>query len=116
MAGFFNNRTPSIMTRKIALKLHDDDNVAVCTSEVTPGDVVALISPDGAETEITARAAIAFCNKIALVDIAAGEEILKYGESIGRTTAAIPQGGLADHHNIESQPRAYADEYVLKGE
>lgn len=59
---------------------------------------------------------IAFCNKIALQTIAEGDVILKYGEAIGRALTGIPIGALADHHNIASQPRTYADEYLLKGE
>ena len=38
----------------------------------------------------------------------------KYGEMIGRATALIPTGSLANDANIASQPRAYADEYLLK--
>ena len=104
------------MTQKMALKLNDADNVAVCTSEVTAGDVVTVVAPDGARTEVTAVSDITFCNKIALRAIAEGEVILKYGEAIGRAVTAIDKGALADHHNIASQPRAYADEYLLKGE
>lgn len=104
------------MTQKMALKLHDTDNVAVCTSEVTVGDVVTVVAPDGARTEVTAVSDITFCNKVALRDIAEGDVILKYGEAIGRAVTAIAEGALADHHNIASQPRAYADEYLLKGE
>ena len=33
------------MTQKMALKLHDTDNVAVCTSEVSAGDIVAVVAP-----------------------------------------------------------------------
>ena len=104
------------MTKKMALKLHDTDNVAVCTSEVSAGDVVTVVAPDGVRTEVTAVADIAFCNKVALRTIAEGDVILKYGEAIGRAVTGIPVGALADHHNIASQPRAYADEYLLKGE
>ena len=71
------------MTQKMALKLHDTDNVAVCTSEVSAGDIVAVVALDGARTEVKATSDIAFCNKIALQTIAEGDVILKYGEAIG---------------------------------
>ena len=58
---------------------------------------------------------IPFCNKIALIDIQEGEEIFKYGEVIGKAIAFIPKGTLVNHLNIASQPRSYAEEYVLKG-
>ena len=71
------------MTQKMALKLHDTDNVAVCTSEVSAGDIVAVVAPDGARTGVKATSDLAFCNKIALQTIAEGDVILKYGEAIG---------------------------------
>lgn len=110
------NQPGNPMTQKMALKLHDTDNVAVCTSEVSAGDVVTVVAPDGARTEVKAVSDIAFCNKVALRTIAEGDVILKYGEAIGCAVTGIPIGALADHHNIASQPRAYADEYLQKGE
>ena len=65
---------------------------------------------------VKAAEAIAFCNKIALRDIASGEEVLKYGEVIGKATEDIRKGCLVNDRNIASQPRAYADEYLLKKE
>ena len=88
------------MTQKMALKLHDTDNVAVCTSEISVGDIVAVVAPDGARTEVKAVSDIAFCNKIALQTIAEGDVILKYGETIGRALTGIPIGALADHLDI----------------
>ena len=91
-----------------ALHIHATDNIAVCTSAVQPGD--------GSRGAVKAAEAIAFCNKIALRDIASGEEVLKYGEVIGKATEDIRKGCLVNDRNIASQPRAYADEYLLKKE
>ena len=102
------------MTTPRALKLRASDNVAVCTCAVHPGDAVEIMHPDGSRTTTTAVSEIAYCNKIALCDIAEGEAVTKYGEMIGRATALIPTGSLANDANIASQPRAYADEYLLK--
>ena len=99
-----------------ALHIHPKDNVAVCTSEVKTGDRVEVIDSDGTRSEIVAVTPITFCNKIALVDIPKGSDILKYGEVIGKAVEDIPFGSLVNHINIASQPRAYADEYLLKGE
>ena len=90
-----------------ALHIHATDNIAVCTSAV---------QPDGSRGAVKAAEAIAFCNKIALRDIASGEEVLKYGEVIGKATEDIRKGCLVNDRNIASQPRAYADEYLLKKE
>ena len=98
-----------------ALHIHATDNIAVCTSAVQPGDEVEILEPDGSRGAVKAAEAIAFCNKIALRDIASGEEVLKYGEVIGKATEDIRKGCLVNDRNIASQPRAYADEYLLKG-
>lgn len=96
--------------------IHATDNIAVCTSAVQPGDEVEILEPDGSRGAVKAAEAIAFCNKIALRDIASGEEVLKYGEVIGKATEDIRKGCLVNDRNIASQPRAYADEYLLKKE
>jgi len=48
------------------------------------------------------REPIALCHKFALRDIAAGEPIIKYGESIGRATRAIRAGEHVHVHNLVS--------------
>lgn len=98
-----------------ALHIHSKDNTAVCTSEVKAGEEVEVIDSDGSRSFINAVSSIPFCNKIALIDIQEGEEIFKYGEVIGKAIAFIPKGTLVNHLNIASQPRSYAEEYVLEG-
>ena len=102
------------MSEVRAMQLHLQDNVAVCTVGVSAGDCVEVIRPDGSRGEVVATTDNTYCNKIALVDIAEGEPILKYGEMIGLATEKIAKGALANDANIASQPRAYADEYILK--
>ena len=99
-----------------ALHIHHKDNTAVCTSEVKAGEEVEIIDSDGSRSFIKAESSIPFCNKIALTDIQEGEEVFKYGEVIGKATVFIPKGTLVNHLNIASQPRSYADEYVIEGE
>lgn len=97
-----------------AIQLHARDNIAVCTTPVEVGQTVVVTRPDGTTDEVVALSAITFCNKIALCAVAQGEEILKYGEVIGRSAAPIARGALANDVNIASQPRAYADEYLIR--
>ncbi len=104
------------MTQARALLMDPKDNVAVCTTPVRAGDEVQIIHPDGTRGTILAAADITFCNKIALKDIRCGEDIIKYGEVIGKATADIACATLANDGNIASQPRRYADEYLLKQE
>ena len=97
-----------------ALQLHLNDNVAVCTVAVKKGERVEIMRPDGTKSEVIAVTDNTYCNKIALFDIAKDEAVVKYGEVIGKASAAIARGALANDANIASQPRAYADEYILK--
>lgn len=99
-----------------ALHIHPKDNTAVCSSEVKAGEEVEIIDSDDSRSFIKAVSSIPFCNKVALTDIQVGEEIFKYGEIIGKAMSFIPKGTLVNHMNIASQPRSYADEYVLEGE
>jgi len=79
-----------------ALRLKDNDSVAVCLRPVPTG---AELDFDGAV--VVARAAIPTGHKIALRPIAAGELILKYGQTIGRATEAIAPGEHVHIHNVE---------------
>jgi altronate dehydratase small subunit len=52
--------------------------------------------------EILVKEAIPYGHKFAVKDIASGEDILKYGEIIGRATKGIGAGEHAHIQNIES--------------
>lgn len=53
-----------------------------------------------------------FSHKIALTDLAKEQEVIKYGELIGKTNKEIKAGCLVDHNNIYSVPRDYESELV----
>ena len=60
---------------------------------------------------LVARADIPYGHKIALVPIAAGEQVIKYGLSIGSASTDIQPGDLVHVHNVESN-RGRGDRYV----
>ena len=70
----------------------------------------------GLSGTITVVEAIPIWHKTALVPIAKGGKVIKYGEMIGEALVDIPKGGWVSHENIFSVPRAYADEYVNRKE
>jgi altronate dehydratase small subunit len=80
-----------------ALRLKDDDHVAVCLREVRVGSLVEF--DDG--SRVAALAAIPAGHKIALRAIAPGELIRKYGQTIGRAGVAIEPGEHVHVHNVE---------------
>ena len=81
-----------------ALRLKDDDDVAVALRPLAPGDGVRF----GESEPVTAIASeIPTGHKFATRPIAAGALIRKYGQVIGRATAPIGAGEHVHVHNVE---------------
>jgi len=79
-----------------ALRLKDDDNVAVCLRAITAASTVRFGS-----LAVRALADIPPGHKIALEAIACGDLVRKYGQPIGRTSAAVAAGEHVHVHNVE---------------
>lgn len=82
------------------LKLHQinqRDNVAVALYDVPAGYRFRA-----GETELVAKEDIPFGHKTALRAISAGEEVIKYGSSIGRACADIQPGEWVHSHNLKT--------------
>ncbi len=80
-----------------AVVLKSDDNVAVAARPIPRGFVLQLD-----ETSIEVRDAIGLGHKVALVDIAVGEPVLKYGQIIGFASKAIAAGSHVHVHNLKA--------------
>ena len=94
-----------------ALLMDPADNVVTCVTEVPAGSQV--IYRKGEELlSLTALEDIPYCHKIALTDIPEGGTVVKYGESLGRTSETIPAGHWVAHHNLFSVPRDYDSEML----
>lgn len=86
--------------------IHDDrDHVGVVVVEgVAAGQGLRGWSMQSdAGVDIAALDAIPLGHKIALRDIAAGEDVIKYGEVIGAATADIRAGGHLHIHNTKTK-------------
>ena len=94
-----------------ALLMDPKDNVVTCVRDVKAGEVVHYRSKNE-DLEILAKEAIPFSHKISLTDLEEGQEVIKYGELIGKAMSPIGKGCLVDHKNIYSVPRDYESEYV----
>lgn len=79
-----------------ALALDSRDNVANALEAVAAGDRVEALG-----RAVVARADIARGHKIALVPIAAGQPVVKYGEEIARARCDIAAGDHVHTHNVE---------------
>ena len=87
--------------KRDAIMLRPQDNVATALRDLQPGDR-AVVGVMEQCREVALSQAVGYGHKFAVQDIAAGQDILKYGEVIGRATADIPAGAHAHVHNIES--------------
>lgn len=82
-----------------ALLIHPRDNVVVALRNLSPGEEVNAtgVGSFPVSEEIPAS------HKVALRDIPAGEEIIKYGEIVAVSTRLIKKGEWVHTHNLESK-------------
>ncbi len=83
--------------QKKGMLLHPDDNVVVVLEPVQAGDTILLQSVG---EELDVRETVTFGHKLARCDMKQGQEVLKYGNPIGRTLADIARGSHVHVHNI----------------
>ena len=88
---------------KIALKVHDKDNVAtIFANGIYSGTEVELRDKKGNTERVTVIGDVPYGHKIATRDIHLGEEIVKYGEEIGVASKDIRKGAYVHIHNLDS--------------
>jgi altronate dehydratase small subunit len=98
---------------KTAIVLHARDDVAILALPVTAGETV-ITQGARAGMVLHPRNALPAGHKIALMDLASGAHVHKYGEVIGRLTAAVVAGDHVHIHNLVSlrateEPRERAE-------
>jgi galactarate dehydratase len=94
----------------LTIRMHERDNVAIVANDggLPAGTVLAL--------GLRLRDAVPQGHKVALADLAEGDEVLRYGVNIGRTLRAVPAGSwvherllaLPDARGLEGLPMATA--------
>lgn len=88
-----------------------EDNVGTAAVEaIEAGEDVGT---EGRVTDVTvtANADIPYGHKIALYEIPKGEQVIKYGLSIGTASEDIQSGDYVHIHNVESN-RGRGDKYI----
>lgn len=94
-----------------SILLDPSDNVVVCVETLENGARAVYRTGDECKSvEVTQEVPV--WHKIALRDLRAGDEIVRYGEVIGKCTEDIPCGGWVSHLNIRGIPRDYASEIL----
>lgn len=89
-------------SRRRAVRLHANDNVATALQPLAQGETVT-VEGGGEALTVTLREAIARCHKFATAPIAGDGAIYKYGEAIGRARSDIQAGQHVHIHNLVSQ-------------
>ena len=77
------------------------DNVVTALTKLEKGQVIHLESKERI-LNITLKDSIPFAHKFAITEIRKGDEIIKYGESIGMATRDIQAGEHVHVHNLQS--------------
>jgi altronate hydrolase len=85
-------------TRPDAVRIHEDDNVAVAIRPLAAGERI-----DVAGARVTVRDAVAAGHKVALRALDAGESVVKYGFPIGALTAPVEPGAWVHSHNLRTR-------------
>lgn len=81
------------MSERLSIQIKEQDNVAVAVHDLNAGTTL--------ESGVVTRQAIPQAHKIALSDIPAGGEIVRYGVVLGYAKEAIPAGSWINEHMLD---------------
>jgi arabinonate dehydratase len=87
-----------VLDRPATLRLNPSDPVVVAMRDIAAGEMVT--------TTVKAAEPIGRGHKVAIVPIAAGEPVRKFGQIIGNATKAIQPGQHVHVHNLAFRPSA----------
>ena len=87
-----------VLDRPATLRLNPSDPVVVAMRDIAAGEMVA--------SKVKAVEPIGRGHKVAIVPIAAGEPVRKFGQIIGNATKAIQPGQHVHVHNLAFRPSA----------
>jgi len=84
-------------------RIDPHDNVAVALRDLPVEEKIFFPEGDGTRTvTLTVTEPIVAGHKVALGDLPADAEVIKYGHPIGRTTQPVPAGAWVHSHNMAS--------------
>ena len=80
----------------------EDDLVAVAVRDLDPGPVQGGYLSGPATLSVQLNEAIPLGHKLALADIAAGQDVIEYGQRVAIATRDIRRGDHVHVHNVRS--------------
>jgi len=87
------------MTEIKAIKVNARDNVANALTEMKVGEIV-VVESGNKKLRVIIKSNIPFGHKFATKKILKDEEVIKYGEVIGKATQNIKMGEHVHIHNV----------------
>jgi altronate dehydratase small subunit len=90
-----------MILNRYAIVMHVRDNVATAVKNIQIKEKIELIV-DGDSKEIEIKDPMPLGHKFAIKSISKGQDIVKYGECIGKATQDIDVGKHVHVHNVES--------------
>ncbi len=97
---------PAATPANSAIHLHPSDSVAIARVPLSPDQVIVVA---GGELKVTQP--VPAGHKVALRAIAAGENVIRYGQVIGRASQAIARGEHVHLHNLSFEEGSRDYEY-----
>jgi (2R)-sulfolactate sulfo-lyase subunit alpha len=84
---------------------HKPDNVGVIVVEgVSAGQALfGVCLEDNADFRVTTNHDVPIGHKVALADLAEGQDVIKYGQVIGRLIAPVKTGDHVHVHNLKTK-------------
>jgi altronate dehydratase small subunit len=92
---------PATKSGKKYILLHPSDNTATALMDLPQGETLWL--DWSREKALTLRESIPFAHKFAVMTIAEGATVFKYGQPIGKATQDILAGDYVHIHNVASR-------------
>jgi (2R)-sulfolactate sulfo-lyase subunit alpha len=79
------------------------DHVGVATTDIAAGEtVIGVFMDDDSTIEVQAQHNVPLGHKIAIADIPAGDDVLKYNVKIGVAPAGFKIGDYVHTHNLKT--------------
>ena len=82
---------------------NDTVGVVVVEGLAAGTDMLCVVTADNSSFNLSARMDVPIGHKVALVDIKAGDTVLKYGQDIGQAKADIRKGEHVHVHNLRTK-------------
>ena len=86
----------------LVIRMHPDDNVAIVAND--GGLPAGTVMPDGLAAGLVLREKVPQGHKVALVDLAAGEAVMRYNVPVGHAREAIAAGSWVHERLLDIPP------------